>query len=306
MRLPLAQDIDSRDGTSNRDERLTNVLGEDNNGQQMATLRPGLVLDVQASGVGNGLVVFNGELVSVFGSTIKRLIVGTPFAVVTDLFYLSLDGSLSDSLGSTVYLNSFGTPQFSAGQVQCGSESYFSTSEIPDLVVVDTADSYRLAVGTADFTIEGWYYPTGTVAGYVFSRTDQVENWIELVIDSATSISVNVSDATSATANTTSVSSLASKWTHIALVRTAGDFVLYVDGVESDRFTDWGLDVIDVPTDFDTTCCSGTGYWSQIRFAQGAKYTGRFYPSCGLNNADHFENDGTVTSSYYDFCASPL
>ena len=54
MRLPLAQDIDSRDGTSNRDERLTNVLGEDNNGQQMATLRPGLATVATATGAGGG------------------------------------------------------------------------------------------------------------------------------------------------------------------------------------------------------------------------------------------------------------
>ena len=70
MRLPLAQDIDSRDGTSNRDERLTNVLGEDNNGQQMATLRPGHATVATATGAGGGQVNFNEVLITVYGTTL--------------------------------------------------------------------------------------------------------------------------------------------------------------------------------------------------------------------------------------------
>lgn len=70
MRLPLANEIDSRNGTSDKDERLTNVLGEDNNGQQMATLRPGLSTIVTASGAGGGVVNFNDVLISVYGTTL--------------------------------------------------------------------------------------------------------------------------------------------------------------------------------------------------------------------------------------------
>ena len=70
MRLQLASDIDSRDGTSSKDERLTNMLGEDNNGQQMATLRPGLATIATASGAGGGEVNFNDVLITVFGTTL--------------------------------------------------------------------------------------------------------------------------------------------------------------------------------------------------------------------------------------------
>ena len=70
MRLPIASDIDSRDGASAKDERLTNVLGEDNNGQQMATLRPGLATIATASGAGGGAVNFNDVLISVYGTTL--------------------------------------------------------------------------------------------------------------------------------------------------------------------------------------------------------------------------------------------
>jgi len=70
MRLPIASDIDSRDGASAKDERLTNMLGEDNNGQQMATLRPGLATIATASGAGGGAVNFNDVLITVFGTTL--------------------------------------------------------------------------------------------------------------------------------------------------------------------------------------------------------------------------------------------
>jgi len=70
MRLPIASDIDSRDGVSAKDERLTNMLGEDNNGQQMATLRPGLATIATASGAGGGAVNFNDVLITVYGTTL--------------------------------------------------------------------------------------------------------------------------------------------------------------------------------------------------------------------------------------------
>lgn len=70
MRLPLTFEIDSRDGTSNRDERLTNVLSETDEGTELAVLRPGLAAVVTASGAGGNLTTFNGTLVSVFGTTV--------------------------------------------------------------------------------------------------------------------------------------------------------------------------------------------------------------------------------------------
>ena len=70
MRLPCVPDIDSRDGTSSKDERLTNMLSEDNNGQQMAVLRPGLATIATASGAGGGEVNFNDVLITVYGTTL--------------------------------------------------------------------------------------------------------------------------------------------------------------------------------------------------------------------------------------------
>lgn len=70
MRLPLVSEIDSRDGSSNKDERLTNVLSENDEGVTIAVVRPGLATIATASGAGGGEVNFNGVLISVFGTTL--------------------------------------------------------------------------------------------------------------------------------------------------------------------------------------------------------------------------------------------
>lgn len=70
MRLPLAFEIDSRDGTSNRDERMTNCLSEDDEGVTLAVVRPGLATIATATGAGGGAVNFNDVLITVFGTTL--------------------------------------------------------------------------------------------------------------------------------------------------------------------------------------------------------------------------------------------
>lgn len=70
MRLPLTSDIESRDGISNRDERLTNTLLEKDEGVNYAVVRPALETVATASGNGNGVVDFFGTLISVYGSTV--------------------------------------------------------------------------------------------------------------------------------------------------------------------------------------------------------------------------------------------
>ena len=70
MRLPLASEIDSRDGVSDKDERLTNVLSETDEGVTLAVVRPGLATVATASGAGGGAVNFNDVLISVYGTTL--------------------------------------------------------------------------------------------------------------------------------------------------------------------------------------------------------------------------------------------
>jgi len=81
MRLPVVPQISTKDGISNKNSRLTNALKETNKQGDKAVIRPGLTLNATASGVGNGVVVFNDALVSVYGSTIgesrNKVVVGS-------------------------------------------------------------------------------------------------------------------------------------------------------------------------------------------------------------------------------------
>ena len=69
VRIPFITDTDSRDGSSNKDERLTNVLVEIDV-EKLACLRPGLNTISANSGDGNGMECFDGTLISVFGTTL--------------------------------------------------------------------------------------------------------------------------------------------------------------------------------------------------------------------------------------------
>ena len=70
MRLPLASQIDSRDGESNKDGRLTNVLKETDESGVLAVVRPGLELMAAMSGAGGGITAFNEVLISIFGTVL--------------------------------------------------------------------------------------------------------------------------------------------------------------------------------------------------------------------------------------------
>lgn len=70
MRLPLIPSVESRDGTSNKDARMSNALKESENGVDFACVRPSLQLVADTTGDGNGLSYLD-TLISVFGGSVK-------------------------------------------------------------------------------------------------------------------------------------------------------------------------------------------------------------------------------------------
>lgn len=84
MRLPLAAELDSRDGASNKDARLTNALVERDEGIVFAVVRPGLSTSATRSGAGNGLIPFNASLVEIYANT--AYVTGGSFDILTGTF----------------------------------------------------------------------------------------------------------------------------------------------------------------------------------------------------------------------------
>lgn len=70
MRLPVTPQLSTKDGTSNKNARLTNVLKEVSSSREFGVIRPGLSAVNSSTGNGNGLVCYNNELISVYGATL--------------------------------------------------------------------------------------------------------------------------------------------------------------------------------------------------------------------------------------------
>lgn len=74
MRLPVVPPISTKDGLSNKNARLTNCLKEIKKGGEKAVVRPGLVLSDTYSGLGNGLIEFDGRLLVVYDDTVTDVV----------------------------------------------------------------------------------------------------------------------------------------------------------------------------------------------------------------------------------------
>ena len=70
MRLPVVSSISTKNGTSNKNSRLTNCLRETKKDREFAVVRPGLDLISSSSGAAGGLVAFNNTLVALYGTAI--------------------------------------------------------------------------------------------------------------------------------------------------------------------------------------------------------------------------------------------
>ena len=70
VRLPLVPVIDSRNGTTEKDALVRNLLKETDEGTELLCLRPGLVTISSNTGNGSGLTDLDGVLISVFGTTL--------------------------------------------------------------------------------------------------------------------------------------------------------------------------------------------------------------------------------------------
>ena len=100
MRLPIASPLVSRDGAANKDARLTNMLKESDGGRELAVVRPGLVLDAVASGMGNGLVAFGNDLIGVYGTTAYLM---NPFSVISGVMPTAGSFWAAPAWNGTVY-----------------------------------------------------------------------------------------------------------------------------------------------------------------------------------------------------------
>lgn len=131
MRLPLSGNISSRDGSANKNARMTNVLSETKKDRTLAVVRPGLNEYATVTGNGNGLVCFGGTLVSVFGANI-----GVPGGDVIQYDSTTHSGNVAI----------LGGMKFGNGYVLVEEEMIYTTTNFSSFT--DCSDSEAIFVGT--------------------------------------------------------------------------------------------------------------------------------------------------------------
>lgn len=136
---------------------------------------------------------------------------------------------------------------------------------------LDAGTNAAFAVGTGDFTIELWVYPTafsGTYTGYFTTRTGGQGFDIQILNSSATLMLGNNSGAVISANNVLSLNT----WQHICAVRSGSTNSLYVNGTrvatgtDSTNFTDNGAKVCSSGPSGGN---NGVGYISNVRLVKG-------------------------------------
>jgi hypothetical protein len=144
---------------------------------------------------------------------------------------------------------------------------------------LNTPSNAAFGFGTGDFTIEGWYYFTGTISTYQrpWWFGDDNDN---LEISSSV---LRVGGASQGTLITGGTTILANTWYHIALTRASGSYKLWLNGTQQGSTASNSYN--SSARTFTLMATSGganpsTGYVSNLRIVKGtAVYTSNFTPS---------------------------
>ncbi len=296
MRLPVVPQISTKDGTSNKNARLTNCLKESKQGGEKAVVRPGLEDAATSVGNGNGLVVFNNELVSVYGATLG---IGVDEGLPAEnLLYLPLGGNATDSAGHTT--NVVGG-SFSSAQSVCVSESFKTTIEA-DYINVTPKTPDTLAVGEAAFTVECWVYVVSHSVNTWILRYLATDFDLSIGIDTGGNVFTNfVDDFYDVGASGNYVSG----WCHIAAVCNETDWKLYINGVYITTVALSNFLPITPPDTPTIWVGGGNAYFSGFRYTNTEVYTGAFTPACYS-----FDNSipalDTIANGRFDFAQSVI
>jgi hypothetical protein len=197
--------------------------------------------------------------------------------------------TIVDSSPSPKTVTAFGDAQISTAQSRFGGASIVFDGSGDYLSATPDAD---YAVGTGDFTVEAWIYPTSfpitynTVAA-TRGLAGNINAWSWSVKDDGT-LMVYTSNFAYQGTDTGAVA--LNTWSHVALVRSGTSLQVYVDGVANratpatvaNDFTDetlWIGTTGGVATGGGSGGDPFTGYIDDLRITKGvARYTSNFTP----------------------------
>jgi hypothetical protein len=186
-----------------------------------------------------------------------------------------------------------------------GSHGSFSFDGTGDYLTVPDSDDWNPE--GVNFTVEGWFYLTGTASGYLFG-TGLVGGTEHLAIrvnaDNTFNLYLRKSDNTSAFNANISAGFVRNKWNHVAVERYSDLIKVYVNGVgSSDTFNASGWSGYNSSSPLSIgafgpyNAARWAGYIADFRFVKGtAVYTSNFTPPAFPLRADKYSTDGSDPS----------
>lgn len=222
-----------------------------------------------------------------------------------DPFYnnVSLLLGMNGSNGSTYFpdtssspktVNTLGSPQITTSVVKYGTGSLYLNGSISQLRV-PTNTNFNF--GTADFTIEGWYYLLDTTSIRCLWDFNECQPF-RIMFESST-LKLQYSSAGTTVISTTDITW--TTWNHIALVRSGNVVTLYVNG-NSKGTWNTTLNLSPGSVNLFIGCNRGdtwfwNGYIDDFRITNDvARYTANFTPPTAP-----FANTGPTVDPYYDY-----
>lgn len=264
-------------GGANPDISLAGVVGAANGGTGLST-----------SGAIFGYVLTADGLGGWTSSAASSGNIGDP-SVVLLMAATGTPGSTTfpDTGAYQVTLTAFGSTAIAPTPTKFGGGSgYFDGNG--DYITAPTNNIY--ALGTSNFTVEGWVYPltygSGGIANYGcgvldFKSYGGDPNGMLIVL--LTTGEIFIDDGTALIQSTTTVP--LNTWTFFAIVRNSNVLTIYINGVASGTVAfskNLTSNNMTIGTSYDgrplNTYLKYDGYMNDIRISTVARYTGNFTP----------------------------
>ena len=226
---------------------------------------------------------------AVYNPTSSTLVVPTsPLTNITNTSLLlnATNSGITDAAAKNV-LETVGSAQISTAQSKFGGSSIYLDGT-GDYLTFPSSQGF--AMGTGDFTFEGWVYATGSDAADATGIFQQGTSLFPTSLTNSLAVAIRPVSATirwHTYAKNTSQDSTATvslnTWYHFAFVRNGTTTTLYIDGssvitVTSDN-TDYTGTFLGVGSIYGTVNTNWEGYIDDLRITKGyARYTTNFTP----------------------------
>jgi len=195
----------------------------------------------------------------------------------TQLLLNCTNAGIIDNAGKND-IETVGNAQISTSVKKYGTGSIYFDGTGDRLVCAGSATN---SLGTGNFTIEAWGYPTGTSVVRFIAGTGEVAGTWSLGVDNSSGL-IKFWKSSNTLAISSSSNATMNAWNHIAVVRSGTTLTMYLNGASVGSTTDSSNYTVETVIVGDYGNLNGQpwqGYIDDLRITKGyARYTANFTP----------------------------